>query len=61
MLLPWRQKLLPTIANLHMGEFEDKYVYTYPMKPLFYSRFIDDGFFIWPRGINEVPTPPQEC
>ncbi len=47
-------KAAPTIANLHMGEFEDKYVYTYPLKPLFYSRFIDDGFFIWPHDLMEL-------
>ncbi len=43
-------KVAPTIANLYMGNFEDKYVYTYPLQPLFYGRFIDDGFFIWQHG-----------
>ncbi len=47
-------KAAPTIANLHMGEFEDKYVYTYPLQPLFYGRFIDDGFFIWQHGLMEL-------
>ncbi len=39
-------KAAPTIANLHMDEFEEKYVYSYPLQQLFYGRFIDDGFFI---------------
>ncbi len=47
-------KAVPTIANLHMGEFEDNHVYTYPLQPLFYGRFIDDGFFIWQHGLLEL-------
>ncbi len=44
-------KAAPTIANLHMGEFEEKYVYSYPVQTLFYGRLIDDGFFIWQHGL----------
>ncbi len=44
----------PTIANLHICEFEDKYVYTYRLQPLFYGRYIDDGFFIWQHGLMEL-------
>ncbi len=40
----------PTIANLVMGDFEDKFVYTYPLKPLIWYRFIDDIFMIWTHG-----------
>ena len=43
-------KVAPTIANLVMGEFERKYVYTYPKQPLKWYRFIDDIFAIWTHG-----------
>ncbi len=47
-------KAAPTIANLHMGEFEDKHIYTYPLQPLFYGHFMDDRFFIWQHGLMEL-------
>ncbi len=47
-------KAAPTIANLHIDEFEDNHIYTYPLQPLFYGRFIDDGFFIWQHGLMEL-------
>ncbi len=37
-----------------MGDFEDNNVYTYPLQPLLYGRFIDDGFFIWQHGLMEL-------
>ncbi len=37
-----------------MSDFENKYVYTYPLQPLFYGHFIDDGFFIWQHGLMEL-------
>ncbi len=58
-------KAAPTIANWHMGEFEDNHIYTYPLQPLFYGHFIDDEFFIWQHGLMELMkffnTPPQQC
>ena len=43
-------KLAPSYANLFMAKFEDKHVYTYPLQPLLWKRFIDDIFLIWPHG-----------
>ena len=43
-------KLAPSYANLFIAKFEDKYVYTYPLQPLLWKRFIDDIFPIWPHG-----------
>ena len=37
-----------------MSDFEDKFVYTYPKQPLFWARFIDDIFFIWEHGEEEL-------
>ena len=38
-------KLAPSYANLFMAKFEGKYVYTYPLQPKLWKRFIDDIFF----------------
>ena len=43
-------KLSPSYANIFMTEFEEKYVYTYPLQPKLWKRFIDDIFMIWPHG-----------
>ena len=43
-------KVAPTIANLVMGHFEQQFVYTYPLQPSLWLRFIDDNFMIWPHG-----------
>ena len=37
-----------------MTQFEDKYVYTYPLQPQLCKRFIDDIFLIWPHGMNSL-------
>ena len=40
-------KLAPSFANLFMGHLEDKFVYSYPLQPFIWKRFIDDIFFVW--------------
>ena len=47
-------KLAPSFANIFMGDFEDKFVYTYHLKPLIWKRFIDDIFFIWTYGDSKL-------
>ena len=47
-------KLAPSYANLFMRTFEEKYIYTYPIQPILWKRFIDDIFFIWPHGIESL-------
>ena len=42
-------KLTPSFAK-----FEDRYVYTYPLQPQLWKRFIDAIFVIWPRGMNSL-------
>ena len=37
-------KLAPSYANIFMTKFEEKYVYTYPLQPKLWRRFIDDIF-----------------
>ena len=38
-------KLAPSYANLFMTKFEEEYVYTYPLQPKLWKRFIDDIFY----------------
>ncbi len=33
-------KVAPSLANIFMADFEEKYVYTYPLQPLFWARYI---------------------
>ena len=47
-------KLAPSYANLFMTKFEEKYVYTYPLQPKLWKRFIDDIFMIWPHGMDSL-------
>ena len=47
-------KLAPSFANIFMAYFEDKFVYSYKLKPLIWKRFIDDIFFIWTYGDSEL-------
>jgi len=43
-------KVAPSLANLFMAYFEDKFVYTYPFQPTIWLRYIDDIFLIWEHG-----------
>ena len=47
-------KLVPSNANLFMTKFEENHVYTYPLQPTLWKRFIDDIFMIWPHGMNSL-------
>ena len=47
-------KLAPSYANIFMGDFEEKHVYTYPHQPLWWKRFIDDIIMIWTVGLEKL-------
>jgi len=47
-------KLAPNYANLFMADFESKHVFTYPIQPSYYRRYINDIFFIWNHPISEL-------
>ncbi len=40
-------KVAPSFANVFMSEFEEKFVYPHPIKPIVWFRFIDDIFAIF--------------
>ena len=43
-------KVAPSFANLFMADFEDKWVYTQPIQPRTWLRYIDDIFIVWEAG-----------
>ncbi len=47
-------KSSPTFANLFMEDWESKWVYTYPLAPFIWLRYIDDVFMIWTHGLVEL-------
>ena len=47
-------RMAPNYANLFMGDLEQELLHTYPKKPLVWYRYIDDIFFIWTHGSEEL-------
>ena len=47
-------KAAPSYANNYMSKFEDKHVFSYRLQPIFYKRYIDDIFFVWQHGLDEL-------
>lgn len=46
--------LSPIVANLFMEKFETKALDSYPLKPKFWVRFVDDTSVNWPHGDKEL-------
>ena len=46
--------LSPAIANFFMERFEEEALNTAPWKPLYYFRYVDDTFAIWPHGEEKL-------
>ena len=44
----------PSFANLFMADFEEKHVYSYPIQPPIWLRYIDDIFLIWEKDRSEL-------
>ena len=47
-------KVAPSLANLFMADFEEKFVYTYHLQPSIWLRYIDDIFLLWNHGQEEL-------
>ena len=47
-------RMAPNYANLFMGDLEEEILDSYPLKPLVWYRYIDDIFFIWTHGREEL-------
>ena len=46
--------LSPIVANLFMEKFESKALDSFPLKPKFWVRFVDDTSVNWPHGDIEL-------
>ena len=47
-------KVAPSLANIVMADFEEKYVYTYHKQPLFWKHFLSDYVMVWTHGWDEL-------
>ncbi len=47
-------RVAPSLANIFMADFEEKYVYTYHKQPLFWKRYLDDCVLVWVHGEEEL-------
>ena len=47
-------RVASTLANMFMGDFERKHIYTYRLQPRIWVRFIDDIFLLWTHGQMEL-------
>ena len=47
-------RVAPTYANLFMANLEEKLVSSYKLQPKIWLRYIDDIFFIWEHGKDEL-------
>ena len=47
-------RVAPSLADIYMAWFEKMYIYTYPLQPLIWMRFLDDCFCIWQHGWDEL-------
>ena len=48
------KKFAPNYANIFMAKLEEEVLERFPLKPLAFSRYLDDIFMIWPHSINEL-------
>ena len=46
--------LSPIVANLFMEDFEEKTINSFPHKPRWWLRFVDDVFSNWPHGEDKL-------
>lgn len=44
----------PNCADLYLEEFDDKAMHNFHIHPLFFFRFLDDTFFLWPGTVDEL-------
>ena len=47
-------KVAPSLTNIFMADFEDKYIYSYDKQPIFYKRFLDNVVMVWTHGRDEL-------
>jgi len=48
------KRFAPALANLYLLELDEKAMNGFPIKPLYFFRYLDDIFFIWRGNINSL-------
>jgi hypothetical protein len=46
--------LSPVIANLYMEHFEEMALHSFPLKPKWWKRYVDDTNVCWPHGLEKL-------
>lgn len=44
----------PHLANLYLQDFDERARDSFNIKPLLYTRYIDDVFFVWPGSLSQL-------
>ena len=45
-------KLAPAYSNTFMGQLENTFIDNQSLKPMYYKRYIDNIFMIWPQSTD---------
>jgi hypothetical protein len=48
------KRFAPALANLYLLELDFKATNHFPIKPLYFFRYLDDIFFIWPADLQSL-------
>lgn len=52
--IPLGYPLSLIMANLFMGTLEHSALYWAPLKPLYFKKYVDDTFIVWPHGWEKL-------
>ena len=48
------KRFAPALANLYLLEFDNMATTNFPIRPLYFMRYLDDIFFVWPGDLNSL-------
>lgn len=51
---PMGKVIGPSAANIYLIDFDHQAMHNFKIKPYYYSRFLDDIFFIWTGTVSEL-------
>ena len=55
------KEMAPTYANIFMHYAENTFLSSFNLQSTAYFRYIDDIFLIWPHGIDNLETFPENA
>ena len=47
-------RVTPSLANIFISEFEEKFIYSYEYQPVMFKHYIDDCIFLWRHGDEKL-------